>query len=118
MPRRSRPGPRRARARALAAVVYVALVAWSAVVVVQHTTAASISVLCSSIDDACRAWAEGFTDRTGVAVDMVRMSTGEALARLSRPDGADDAAPARTLLRAGAAALVMPGRPPAPTIRS
>ena len=90
MPRRSRPGPRRARARALAAVVYVALLAWSAVVVVQHTTAASISVLCSSIDDACRAWAEGFTDRTGVAVDMVRMSTGEALARLSRPDGADD----------------------------
>lgn len=89
-PRGPRRPRRRAAARLLAAALYVALLAWSSVVVVQHTTARSISVLCSSIDDLCRAWADGFTARTGTGVDMVRMSTGEALARLSRPGGADD----------------------------
>lgn len=82
---------RRGRAvRALAALCYVALLVWSLTTVTGFTQRRSISVLCSSIEDSCRAWARGFTDETGIEVAMVRASTGEALARLSRADASRD----------------------------
>ncbi|QLQ17452.1 MAG: ABC transporter substrate-binding protein [Micropruina sp.] len=64
--------------------MYLALLAWSAGVVSGAVRHRSISVLCSSIDEVCREWAEGFTRSSGIEVVMVRVSTGEALVRLSR----------------------------------
>lgn len=50
----------------------------------------TIAVVCSSIEDLCREWATGFAAQTSIEVVMVRMSSGEALARLSRPGGLSD----------------------------
>lgn len=80
---------RRSAPIALAAVVlgYLMLASWGVSVIAGTVTHRSISVLCSSIDELCREWAEGFTAETGIDVAVVRVSTGEALSRLSRPGG-------------------------------
>ncbi|WP_420176293.1 extracellular solute-binding protein [Luteococcus sp. OSA5] len=49
-----------------------------------------LGVVCSSIEDICQQWARGFTEATGVGVDMVRMSSGQALAAVQRADGEFD----------------------------
>lgn len=67
-----------------AGVLALALFAWSVTVVTASAGRRSLHVLCSSIDALCQQWAQGFTERTGVEVLMERLSTGEALARLSR----------------------------------
>lgn len=66
---------------------YLLLASWGVGVLASTVTNRSISVLCSSIDELCRDWAEGFTSETGIDVEVVRVSTGEALTRLSRPGG-------------------------------
>ncbi|MCA0295513.1 MAG: ABC transporter substrate-binding protein [Actinobacteria bacterium] len=73
--------------RLLAAGLYVAMLAWGVTALANTSGHRSISVLCSSIEDLCRSWADGFTRQSGIDVVMVRLSTGEALARLSRPEG-------------------------------
>ena len=80
---------RRRAPAALAAVVsgYLLLAGWGVGVMAGPGTHRSVSVLCSSIDELCREWAEGFTSETGIEVAVVRVSTGEALTRLSRPGG-------------------------------
>lgn len=77
---------RRPLVLALVGLAYLGLLTWSTVTVAAGT-GSSISVLCSSIEGLCRQWAEDFTAETGTNVTMVRLSTGEALARLSRPGG-------------------------------
>lgn len=73
--------------RLLAGVLYVSLLAWGVTNLANTSGHRSISVLCSSIEDLCRAWADGFTRKSGIDVVVVRLSTGEALARLTRPEG-------------------------------
>lgn len=70
-----------------AAVGAVVLLVWSITVVAESAGRSSLRVLCSSIDAVCQQWARGYTQRTGIPVLMERLSTGEALARLSRPGG-------------------------------
>lgn len=77
---------RRIVAATVALVVPAVLLAWSGAVVVGAGSQRSIAVLCSSIEDLCREWAAAFTAASGVEVAMVRLSTGEALARLARED--------------------------------
>ncbi|GAA1391637.1 ABC transporter substrate-binding protein [Luteococcus peritonei] len=43
-----------------------------------------LRVVCSSIEDLCQEWAHDFASSHGVEVSMVRMSSGEALARIRR----------------------------------
>lgn len=74
-------------ALASALLGYLLLASWGVGVLAGTVTNRSISVLCSSIDELCRQWAEGFTRETGIDVAVVRVSTGEALTRLSRPGG-------------------------------
>jgi iron(III) transport system substrate-binding protein len=82
------PTARTRRARKLvAAALYLSLVALSLVGAIGGSGGRSVSVLCSSIEELCQEWADGFTRRSGIPVIMVRLSTGEALARLSRPEG-------------------------------
>ncbi|GAB2477013.1 ABC transporter substrate-binding protein [Luteococcus sediminum] len=50
----------------------------------------SLSVLCSSVEEACEQWTRTFTEHTGVEVVMVRMSSGEALTQVLRADGEFD----------------------------
>ncbi len=71
----------------VACLLYLSLLGCGLVGIAHTTGSRSISVLCSSIEELCRDWAQGFTERTGIDVVMVRLSTGEALARLSRPGG-------------------------------
>lgn len=80
----------RKASRLVAVIVYVAMLGWSLSVVLDTSSHRSINVLCSSIEEVCRQWAGGFTETTGIDVRMVRMSTGEALTRLSRADGLGD----------------------------
>lgn len=74
-------------ALASALLVYLLLASWAIYVLAGTVTSRSVSVLCSSIDELCREWAEGFTRESGIDVAVVRVSTGEALTRLSRPGG-------------------------------
>lgn len=71
--------------KTLALLLYLAVVTWSVSVLGATHARRSISVVCSSIEGVCRAWADGFTEATGIEVESVRMSSGEALAMLSRP---------------------------------
>ena len=84
--RRRRPWP----VLAAVGVATVALFIWSLTVVAGPTGRRSITVLCSSIETLCQQWALGFTRRSGIEVLMVRLPTGEALARLSRPASAGE----------------------------
>lgn len=47
----------------------------------------TVSVVCSNDAAVCRAWAEGYTRRTGHSVTMERLPTSEALERIRRSDG-------------------------------
>lgn len=86
-----RPARRASRPRIAALLLaYLALLGWSGTTVLGSTSGPTVSVMCSTIEDLCRAWADDFTARTGIAVSTVRLSTGEALTRLSRPGGAGD----------------------------
>ncbi|ROR55251.1 iron(III) transport system substrate-binding protein [Luteococcus japonicus] len=74
-----------------------ALAAWLALVTVSVLmvgatpgTGPRLAVVCSSIEDICQQWAHDFTEATGVSVDMVRMSSGQALAAVQRSDGEFD----------------------------
>lgn len=102
--------------RIVAAALFVALLAWSSSVVGSVSARRSISVLCSSIESVCREWAAGFTRHTGIEVSLVRMSTGEAYARLARPGAAADfdvwhGGPADTYELAKRTGLLAPYRP-------
>lgn len=81
---------RRRPSRLIATVTYCVLLAWSLTVVIDVSNEHSIAVLCSSMEETCRDWADGFSQSTGIPVRMVRMSSGDALARLSRTDGLGD----------------------------
>lgn len=70
--------------------LYVALLIWSVAVLSAASGRRSITVLCSSVETLCQQWARGFTQRSGIEVFMVRLPTGEALARLSRPGTAGE----------------------------
>lgn len=84
--RRTRPSP-----RTLAAVVAcVLLLTWSGGRVASSHRGESLSVLCSSIEDLCRRWAQDFTQEHGIPVSMVRVSSREALARIGRGEAVDD----------------------------
>lgn len=104
-------------ARLLAGALFLALVAWSLGAVVTLSAKRSITVVCSSIEAVCREWAAGFTKETGIEVVMVRMSSGEALTRLSQPGGLSDfdiwhGGPADTYELAKARGLLEPYRSP------
>lgn len=86
MSRRRRPWP----LLVVVGALYVTLLAWSVAVISTTSGRSSISVLCSSIETLCQQWASGFTQRSGIEVIMVRLPTGEALARLSRPGAAGE----------------------------
>lgn len=91
-PAASRRSPYDARPRlraGLAVTLCLALLLWSGVTVTRSTRGESLSVLCSSIEDLCRQWATGFSERTGIPVSMVRLPSREVLARLGRGAGLD-----------------------------
>lgn len=81
---------RRLAVTGAAGLLYLALMGWSAGVLLGGGARRSISVLCSTIEALCVEWASAFTAESGVGVRMVRLSSGEALARLSRPGGTED----------------------------
>lgn len=104
---------RRVAVTAAVAAAVAALLTWSVSVVAAPARPRTIAVVCSSIEDLCRTWAEEYTRETGVGVDMVRLSSGEALARLSRPGGADEfdvwhGGPAESYIVAGQRGLLLP----------
>ena len=78
---------RRVGLLSVVACLYLALLAWSAGTVWRFANRDALSVLCSSIEDLCQEWASTFTQETGIDVALVRLSSGEALARLTRPGG-------------------------------
>lgn len=100
----------------LVAALYLALLGWSAAVVTSSTNRRSISVVCSSIEDLCRGWADEFTLSTGIEVAMVRLSTGEALARITAPGAVVEydvwhGGPAESYVLAAASGRLSPYRP-------
>lgn len=84
------PRIRRRRGLAVVATTWLALLGLGLGAVRGSSPTAGITVLCSSIEDLCQEWAREFTVRTGVPVATVRMSSGEALARIRRGDGEFD----------------------------
>ncbi|WP_240322679.1 extracellular solute-binding protein [Austwickia chelonae] len=74
----------------LAVVLCLGLLSWSGAHVLRSHRAESLNVLCSSIEELCRQWADTFTEDTGIPVTMVRLSSREALSRMSRGDAAAD----------------------------
>lgn len=78
---------RRLRVTLAAAAVYLGLMGWSGGVLGGGVSSRSISVLCSTVEALCLEWAAAFTAESGVRVRVVRLSSGEALARLSRSAG-------------------------------
>ncbi|MDN5570259.1 MAG: ABC transporter substrate-binding protein [Propionibacteriaceae bacterium] len=81
---------RRAVTAGLVGSVAAALFAWSLSVVTGTGDGRTLHVLCSTIETLCYRWAQGFTERTGIETVVVRVSSGEALARVSRPGGASE----------------------------
>lgn len=81
---------RRRVRRVITVMTYLGLMAWSISVVGIVSPRRHITVLCSSIEQVCREWSAEFTRLTHTEVRLVRMPTGEALARLSRPGSAAD----------------------------
>ncbi|GAB47351.1 extracellular solute-binding protein [Mobilicoccus pelagius] len=73
----------------LAACLCAGLLGWSGTTVAGVHREESLSVVCSSVEDLCRGWAEEFTRRTGIPVSTVRLSSREALARLDRGEAVD-----------------------------
>lgn len=69
---------------------WLAAVLVAAGIVLADQRRPALRVVCSSIEDLCREWARGYTRRTGTPVAMVRMSSGEALTRISRHRGEFD----------------------------
>lgn len=63
---------------------YMSALAWSGTVVARSAGQRPLTVVCSSIEDVCREWISLFEARSGRQVSMVRLSTGEALARITR----------------------------------
>lgn len=115
------PSNRRRRRRLLTqsvvAVLATALFAWSVAVVAGSLGRPTLRLLCSTIESRCQDWADGFTQRTGTEVLMVRLPTGEALARLSRPGGASEfdvwhGGPADSYVVAISRGLLQPYRSP------
>lgn len=47
----------------------------------------SLTVVCSNQEDVCQAWAEAFEEKTGIKTGYVRLSSGEAVARLESAKG-------------------------------
>ncbi|MFT3861585.1 ABC transporter substrate-binding protein [Micropruina sp.] len=110
--------PRRRRVRSLLALVlYLSLVAGSLAALLSTAGDRSITVLCSSIEQLCRDWANGFSARTGIEVTMIRLSTGEALTRLSTTEGRREfdvwhGGPADSYVLAAQRGLLAPYRSP------
>lgn len=73
--------------RLLVGGLYLSLLTWGIATLANTASHRAITVLCSSIEDLCRGWADGFTRQSGIEVVMIRLSTGEALTRLSRGEG-------------------------------
>ncbi|MBW3084284.1 hypothetical protein KEM60_00471 [Austwickia sp. TVS 96-490-7B] len=89
--RRAPSGRRRAGPRSwVAALVCVALLTWSGGQVMRSHGGDSLGVLCSSMEELCRQWAEAFTRHSGIPVSMMRVSSREALARIGRGEGRDE----------------------------
>ena len=42
----------------------------------------SITVACGAMEDLCQKWTQSFTEQTGIQATYVRLSSGEAVARL------------------------------------
>lgn len=42
----------------------------------------SLTVVCGAMEDLCQAWTQAFTKKTGIKTSFVRLSSGEAVARL------------------------------------
>lgn len=108
---------RRQLTRAAIGLIIAALFAWSISVVAGSAGHRTLRLLCSTIESYCQQWAAGFTEGTGIAVLMVRLPTGEALTRLSRPGGASEfdvwhGGPADNYVIADSRGLLAPYRSP------
>lgn len=78
------------RRRWIIGALWLALLAGGGAVIARADRSPVLSVVCSSIEDLCREWGRDFTQRTGLRVSVVRMSSGQALARIARGDGEFD----------------------------
>ncbi|GAB79111.1 iron(III) transport system substrate-binding protein [Austwickia chelonae] len=100
----------------LALVLCLGLLAWSGAHVLSSHRAESLNVLCSSIEELCRQWADTFTEDTGIPVTVVRLSSREALSRMARGDAAADydiwhGGPSELYVLADQRGLLRPHRP-------
>lgn len=75
---------RRRRALLAGAALFLAALGSTGAMVVAFYQEEAVAVLCSSVEEICDEWARGFTAESGVPVTMQRMSSGEALERLTR----------------------------------
>ena len=54
------------------------------------TASGSITVACGAMEQACKAWTDAFTKKTGVKASFVRLSSGETVARLAAAKAAPE----------------------------
>lgn len=50
----------------------------------------SVTVACGAMEEACKAWTDAFTQKTGVQASFVRLSSGETVARLAASKAAPE----------------------------
>lgn len=96
-------------------ILYAGLLSWSVGVVGAHAGRRPLAIVCTVAEELCLKWARDFTELTGIEAATTRMSTGEALSRLSREDGMDEfdvwhGGPADVLATARQRGLLVPYR--------